>query len=146
MKQWHLLILRWLAWMILVAFESVVGFPWLSVYLASEWVLSFEMGISMWAVVLMAPILAAGYGVPLALVVFLLLFLRYVKPYTRRNSWQRWGMILGISFAIGWGGGTVFSASALLFTLGSAGVFLILAKNIFFQKLWRTKNWHQSFE
>jgi hypothetical protein len=146
MKQWHILLLRWLAWTLLVAFESVVGFPWLSMFVAAGWLFSFGGDASIAVAALMAPVLAAVYGIPLVGAMLLLLGLRQLMLYTRRNTWQRWAAIVGVSLAAGLGGGTTFSVSAILFTLISAGIFFAASKNVFFQKLWHTKTLHRSFE
>lgn len=146
MKQWHILLLRWLAWTILLAFESVVGFPWLSMYLAVEWLFRFEADASILLAALAAPVLAAGYGISLAGTMALMLGLWQLTLHTRRNTWQRWGTILGASLVTGISSGTGFSVSAIIFTIISAVIFFVLSKNILLQKLWHIKTLRRSFE
>ena len=63
-----LTIFRWLLWLLLITFESVVGFPWLSLVVVGQWLLVGSTYQVLGSIVLSSLILAATYSLawPLA--------------------------------------------------------------------------------
>lgn len=133
---------RWLVWLILVSFESVVGFPWLSMYLAAQWVFGFSAESVVFSLLVMSPFLAAAYSLPLTVALVALLVVWLATLSIRWNTWQRWGVYLTASLAIGLAGGVRLSLAVVLWTLISWLIFLTLSGNTVFKRLWQKKTSH----
>lgn len=100
MNRYFALIARWLVWMLVVSLESVMGFPWISVFLAAEWILADkEMMVA--NVLFLATVLAAAYGITLTVGVGAALVLWHIHTYTRKNSLARLGALIVSAAVIG---------------------------------------------
>lgn len=95
------LIVRWLGWLVVVSLESVVGFPWLSVWLASEWLLALDRERAIASVVFVSLVVAALYALPLLAPCAVLVGVWQLTARTRPHSWQRFAVLLGSALLLG---------------------------------------------
>lgn len=137
---WLILILRWLAWTVLVVFESVVGWPWLSFYLAGEWLLKGDESNVLISLFLMTLVLAAVYQLPLVVAALLLTAVWQLKLRVAKQSWQQWliyglgALITGIFSGVNWNFLSGF------FTVISWLVFIKISGGFFRRKVWQAPN------
>lgn len=100
MSRYGMLLARWGVWALVVSLESVVGFPWASLFLAGEWVLADKT--SVWvSVVVLATILAGAYGVSLTWAIAVLLAVWQVWAHARTAPWLRLGSVVVGSLLVG---------------------------------------------
>lgn len=131
------LIFRWLAWALLVSFESVVGFPWLSLYLAGEWLLKSSGEMTVFGLFLMAVIFSAAYSIPLTLSTMVMLGLWQVLLRTRRNARARWAAYAIGAVAIGRAAGIGLNFLTAGMTCISLLIFAQVSGGNFLRKSWQ---------
>ncbi len=114
-----LTIFRWLLWLLLITFESVVGFPWLSLVVVGQWLLVGSTYQVLGSIVLSSLILAATYSLAWPLAMLAVMILWQVNQQTRKHSSQRWLIYLSVVVVIGWLAGTPLNGLSLVFTFFS---------------------------
>lgn len=83
-------IFRFIVWILVLTLESVVGLPWISLYLAGEWILSLSPQTTLLSLVVMSVVVSAVYSLPLSFIAILIILIWQTLLRTRKNTWQRW--------------------------------------------------------
>jgi hypothetical protein len=133
-----ILISRWLVWSLLVALESVVGFPWLSVYFAGEWLFKFSSRTWLASLLFMSLVFAAAFSLPLILPGLLLTVIWQTTGGNMGKTWWRWGAYLGSALIIGLAHQVPLNVLSVAFTLLSFLIFIKVPGGKF-KRPWRTK-------
>lgn len=133
------LIFRWLAWLLLVTLESVIGFPWLSIYFAGEWVFGYSSAAALISLVVMTLVLSAAYSLPLSIAAVALVLIWQALLRTRKNTWPRWAVYWGITVAIGIFHQLPVSALTVSSSIISFLIFFKLSGGKVLQQPWQTK-------
>lgn len=141
MKQFLTLIARWLAWMLLITFEAVVGFPWLSLYLAQEWIFSLGGEAVFASIFFLAVVFSAVYGLSLTLSTTLMLALWQTRLRTRKNSAVRWLVLLVSTLVVGFLTHIQLTVGAVGMTLISAVFFFKVSGGALFRQSWQKTHW-----
>jgi len=137
MKYSALLIFRWLIWLILLSFESVVGFPWLSMLVAGEWLFSFNTQSAPANLIVLSLVLSANYFLSWPISMFLLLIIWQTTVMTRKRNWWRWVIYALVALAVGMIGEIPFSSLSIFFSFISFLIFLKFLGVHFLRKPWR---------
>jgi len=134
-----MLIVRWGLWLLLVSFESVVGFPWLSMLVAGEWVFRSVPQASIASVLVLSLILAAAYSLVWPVAVLLMIIVWQTAVRTKKNSWQRWAFYAGSAAVVGVVRQLPLNALSIFFTLVSALVLLRFLGVNFLKTTWQKR-------
>lgn len=133
---WRLLI-RWLVWLLLVSFESVVGFPWLSMLLLGEWLLVADDQALVASLLGLSLILAASYSLSWVIALLIVMVIWRVSRQTPKNSWWRWVVYLLGALVVGIIKHLPLNALSLIFTLLSLVILLRVLGVKPLRKLWQ---------
>ena|SRR3990172_4014400 len=133
------LIIRWLAWMLLVTLESVVGFPWLSLYGAGEWVFGFLSSTALFSLVFMTIVFSAAFSLPLTFAAILMMVIWQATLRTRKNTWQRWLVYLASAILVGIIRQVPLSAITIIFSILSFMIFFKRSGGRVLKQPWQTK-------
>ena len=132
------LIIRWLCWILLITLESVVGFPWLSLYVAGEWIFAASPQTALLSLVVMSVVFSAVYWLPLTVSALLLVLIWQVQLRTRKNTSQRWATYLGSALVIGLFAHLPLNGLVAVSTLVSFIVFFKLSGGKIVRQPWQT--------
>src|SRR3990172_1749471 len=83
------LVFRWLVWVLLLTLESVVGLPWISFYVAGEWLIGFRPSPIVVSVGVVSIMISVAYSLPLSVSAGLVILILQGTQRTRKNTWQR---------------------------------------------------------
>lgn len=108
------LIWRFLAWLAVATFEAVIGLPWLTLFLALNWLLPLSFETTFVVLILLTLVIAALYSLPLFLAGLVLIGLWQLWERLKLKSiWWLVSLIVAASFIIWWHQTTIN-----LFTVG----------------------------
>ncbi|OGJ37210.1 MAG: hypothetical protein A2383_03290 [Candidatus Pacebacteria bacterium RIFOXYB1_FULL_39_46] len=87
MKNNSIFFFRLVAWTILVSLESVIGLPWLSLWLSGEWLMGFSPNTELISLFMLAVIMASVYALPLTVSGLAIIIIWFAwKKYRRSNG------------------------------------------------------------